>query len=672
MSYRQPLPNRPVSLDADSYLEPFLPQLKQRQKKIAEFEQRLLDKAESLIDFASAHNYYGLHRSATGWIFREWAPNATAMWLVGDFSNWQRDERWQLQRLPDSADWEIRLPADSLDHGMHYALDIAWKGGHGRRIPAYANYVVQDSETLLFSAVIWQPKERFSFSAPRPSRPKQLFIYEAHVGMAQEKGGIGNFNEFRENILPRIAESGYNTIQLMAIMSHPYYASFGYHVANFFSIASRFGTPDEFKALVDAAHAMGLRVIIDLVHSHAVKNEVEGLGCFDGTVHQYFHSGERGRHHAWDSLCFNYSKPEVVHFLLSNCRFWLEEYNLDGFRFDGITSMLYHHHGLNHTFTGYQDYFDSSVDEEALYYLTLSNKLIHQLRTDAVTIAEDVSGMVGLAAPVSEGGCGFDYRLAMGVTDYWFKLFDRPDETWPIGELWYELTNRRADEQTVSYLECHDQAIVGGQSAIFRLIGDAMYHAMHQAIPNLRVARGIALHKMARLATLSTAGHGYLNFIGNEFGHPEWVDFPREGNNWSYHYARRQWSLSDNPKLHYHALKLFDQAMLDLANRFQLLTAVPQLITIDDNDKLLVFERHGLIFCFNFHPTLSLTDYPIELLPGSYELLLSSDELHFSGHGRVTAPQKYSTIPTVQNNTLRHLLQIYLPCRTALVLQRCQ
>jgi 1,4-alpha-glucan branching enzyme len=670
MTNYKTLTNQRRSLTDDEWLKPFAGKIEQRRQAAITLEQRLTKSQLSLKDFAAAHLYYGLHRQVNGWVFREWAPNAESIYLVGDFSNWEQRSEYQLQRLPKSDDWEISLPLAVLRHGMHYALDIAWTGGCGRRIPAYADYVVQNSETLIFTAVVWQPETTFSFNHNRPAVPEQLLLYEAHVGMAQETEQVGSFNEFTEKILPRIAEAGYNTIQLMAIMSHPYYGSFGYHVANFFSISSRFGTPTEFKALIDAAHAQGLRVIIDLVHSHAVKNSAEGLGCFDGTIYQYFHAGDRGQHQAWDSLCFDYSKPEVLHFLLSNCRYWLEEYNIDGFRFDGITSMLYLHHGINHTFSGYQDYFGNDVDEDALAYLTLANKLIHQIEPTAITVAEDVSGLAGLAAPIAEGGCGFDYRLAMGVTDYWFKLFDRPDESWTMSELWHELTNRRADEQTISYLECHDQAIVGGQSAIFRLIGAAIYDAMHIDVHNLQVERGIALHKLCRLATLATAGHGYLNFIGNEFGHPEWVDFPREGNNWSYKYAKRQWALSDDPQLHYHALKLFDQAIIKLAVKYNLLLAMPQLLNIDENNKILCFERASLIFCYNFHPTHSPADYQFEVLPGEYQLILDSDQPIFSGHGRVTMPQSYFTQPIEAGGNCLNMLQLYLPCRTVLVLKR--
>ena len=513
----------------------------------------LSDKSGSrLSDIADSHNYFGLHFKNNEWVFREWAPNAESIWLIGNMTAWQRKKNFELQKRGNEGLWELHLPADALAHGDYYRLYMAWPGGGGDRIPVYARRVVQDPETLIFNAQVWhRPDYQWQYDRP-DKQGGQTLIYEAHVGMAQEEGRVGSFSEFTEKVIPRIAASGYNVLQLMAVQEHPYYGSFGYHVSNFFAVSSRFGTPEELKHLIDTAHGTGLSVIMDLVHSHAVNNEVEGLSRFDGTRYQYFHDDPRGMHHAWDSRCFDYGKLPVLRFLLSNCRFWLEEYRFDGFRFDGITSMLYLDHGLEKAFTSYDDYFNSNVDEDALTYLALANTVIHEVRPDAVTIAEDISGMPGLAVPLSGGGCGFDFRLAMGVPDFWIKLTkEYRDEDWPMGTLWHELNNRRAGEGSINYAESHDQALVGDKTLMFRLADAAMYDQMHVNDTSLVIDRAMALHKMIRLITLATAGHGYLNFIGNEFGHPEWIDFPRAGNGWSYHHARRQWSLVDNPDLKY-------------------------------------------------------------------------------------------------------------------------
>ena len=655
-------------LNSDFLLKSYKKILKHRIASIHAKETVLTQGKMSLGEFANGHEYFGLHFRNNEWIFREWAPHASAIGLIGNMTDWQEKKKFALDRINAEGVWQIRLPSDSLSHGDLYRLHIRWPGGEGDRLPVYARRVVQDPNTLIFNAQVWHPASPYQWQCTDfycPSIP--LFIYEAHVGMAQEDAKIGTFREFTAKALPRIAASGYNTIQLMAIQEHPYYGSFGYQVSNFFAASSRFGTPDDLKALIDAAHSSGLMVIMDLVHSHAVSNEVEGLSRFDGTLYQYFHEGSRGFHSAWDSRCFNYENPQVLHFLLSNCRFWIDEYRFDGFRFDGVTSMLYLHHGLEKAFTSYDDYFDASVDEDALTYLALANKVIHDIRPDAITIAEDISGMPGLAVPIADGGFGFDYRFAMGVPDNWIRLTkDTSDETWHMGHLWHELTNRRWGEKTISYAESHDQALVGDQTLIFRLIGADMYDSMQLSHENIRVDRGVALHNLIRFITLATAGNGYLNFMGNEFGHPEWIDFPRAGNAWSYHYARRQWHLVDDSSLKYQFLARFDKDMLDLAQQFRLLEfPQPNLLFEHNTDKVIVFERAGLLFAFNFHPTRSHFAYRFDAPPGKYTMIFHTDAPEYGGHSRLSMDQHHLTICSWK----RHFLSLYLPTRTALVLQ---
>ncbi|QTA85254.1 alpha amylase C-terminal domain-containing protein [Desulfonema magnum] len=665
-------------LDSDPLLRQYENALTRRLKRSRETEAKLTQGKMSLGEFASGHEYFGLHFRNNEWIFREWVPNATSVCLIGDMNRWKPKKAFDLERISKEGVWERRFPSGMLRHGNLYKLLIRWQGGEGERIPAYARRVVQDPLTKIFSAQIWNPPSPYK----RKTDPASTFklqlssftplIYEAHVGMAQEEGRVGSYREFTEHIIPRIVRAGYNAIQLMAIQEHPYYGSFGYHVANFFAASSRFGTPDELKELIDTAHNAGLLVLMDIVHSHAVNNEVEGLSRFDGTLYQYFHDGERGLHRAWDSRCFDYGKVEVLHFLLSNCRFWLDEYGFDGFRFDGITSMLYLHHGLGTDFRFYDQYFDGNVDEDALAYLTLANKLIHELRPGTVTIAEDISGMPGLAFPNSGGGIGFDYRFAMGGPDLWPRLLEKtPDEHWHIGEIWRELTNRRKDEKTISYTESHDQAIVGDKTIITWLMDADMYEHMRAEDDNLRVNRGIALHKLIRFITLATADAGYLNFMGNEFGHPEWIDFPREGNGWSYHYARRQWHLADDPALKYQFLARFDREMIKLAKRFRLLEfPAPHLLYEHEDHKILIFERDSLLFAFNFHPSLSRADYCFEVPRGKYRMIFNSDAQEYGGCGRLVSDQEHSTFFNTLRGKKRHMLSLYLPTRTVLVLER--
>jgi 1,4-alpha-glucan branching enzyme len=657
----------PLLVRNDAWLKPFAKHIAQRKTRLEQKELHLVG-STSLPDFATGYLYFGMHRTTNGWVFREWAPNATAVYLIGDFSGWQQVQDYALHSLPNGV-WEIELPEDKLRHGTLYRLLICWKGGQGERIPSYANRSVQDEKTKIFSAQVWNPVEPYAWKAASPQQFAEPLIYESHVGMATEEYRVGTFAEYRDKIIPYIKQSGYNTVQLMAIQEHPYYGSFGYHVSNFFAVSSRFGTPDEFKSLVDAAHEQGLRVIMDLVHSHSVKNTAEGLNLFDGTPGQYFYSDDRRNHPAWDSLCFDYGKDQVLHFLLSNCKYWLEEYRVDGFRFDGVTSMLYTHHGLQRNFTEYGMYFDGSENVDATTYLMLVNKLIHQVKPQAISIAEEMSGMPGIATPIDDGGIGFDYRLAMGTPDYWIKTIkEKKDDEWNVGDIYYELTRKRADEQTIGYVESHDQALVGDKTVFFRLADKDIYGKMAVEDRSLVIDRGIALHKMIRLITLSTSGNGYLCFMGNEFGHPEWIDFPRAGNNWSYQYARRQWSLLYNNGLKFRFLADFDKAMLNLATENKLFEHEPELLLADPRHQILALRRSGLVFVFNFHPVQSCTDFGIPTGRGKFRIALDTDAGRFAGFDRINDNMEYFTGSILADRPMENTyLKVYIPARCALV-----
>ncbi|MDR0699741.1 MAG: alpha amylase C-terminal domain-containing protein [Tannerella sp.] len=657
----------------DPWLEPYGSAIEGRRDFAVEKEKEFIQSdILSLSEFSSGYLYFGLHRRDNGWCFREWAPNATAIYMIGTFNNWQKNESYRLTKI-ESGNWEIQLPEDALHHNDLYKLLVEWNGGCGERIPAWCRRVVQDEHTKIFSAQVWHPENPYKFKNNdfKPER-SPLLIYECHIGMSSQEEKTGAYEEFRKNILPRIAYDGYNAIQIMAIQEHPYYGSFGYHVSSFFAASSRFGTPDELKCLIDDAHGMGIAVIMDIVHSHAVKNEAEGLGRFDGTVYQYFHANVRREHPAWDSLCFDYGKNEVLHFLLSNCKFWLEEYRFDGFRFDGVTSMLYYSHGLGENFTNYGDYYNGRQDGDAIAYLTLANKLIHEVNPHAVTIAEEVSGMPGLASKFEDGGYGFDYRMAMNIPDFWIKtLKEKRDEDWSPSAIWWETTNRRKDENTISYAESHDQALVGDKTIIFRLMDADMYWHMQADDHNFNVERGMALHKMIRLVTASTINGGYLNFMGNEFGHPEWIDFPREGNGWSYKYARRQWNLFDDPNLKYHFLGNFDREMLKVicsVKNFQA-TAI-QKVWDNDKDQILAYMRNDLVFVFNFNPVKSFTGYGFLVPEGKYKVALNTDDKRFGGNGLNDDSVDYFTqYDKLYEKDNKGWLKLYLPARSAIVLK---
>ena len=673
------LSGRLAIVEQDDWLKPVEGAMTERYAHFCRRLSGIERTAGSLVDYANGYLYFGFQYDPVrrGWWFREWLPGAIDVYLFGDFNGWQRTEL-PLRKGAEGV-WSIFLPDESfagrLVHGSRVKILVHGRNGWLERIPAYIRRVVQDEQSKDFSGQLWAPAEPFDWNGDRfdISSLGSLYIYECHVGMSQEKEGVGTYAEFAGTVLPRIKEDGYNVVQLMAVAEHPYYGSFGYHVSNFFAPSSRFGTPEDLKALIKRAHELGLAVVMDLVQAHYVKNINEGLNELDGTDHHYSLPGPAGEQPYWDSKLFDYGKPEVEHFLLSNVKYWLDEFHFDGYRFDGVTSMIYTHHGYTE-FDSRDKYF-TDVNGDALAYLTLANKLVHDFRPGAVTIAEDVSGMPGMCAPVPDGGVGFDYRLGMAVPDFWIKLLKEvPDEEWNIWEMWHMMVDRLGTVKTVAYCESHDQALVGDKTLAFRLMDKQMYTDMNRSAENLVIDRGMALHKLIRLFTISLAGDAYLNFMGNEFGHPEWIDFPREGNGWSYAHARRQWSLSTNGFLRYSFLGEFDKAMIGLMRRYGVLASgFAYNHLMDEMNKTIVYSHRGdLLFVFNWHPQRSIPGYEVPVpAPGRYRIVLSSDAKRFGGYGRIDESVNAFSFPrTHADGSVGHYIKVYNLSRAALVLKK--
>ena len=620
-------------LDIDPYLRPHIADINLRMLNYERMKTRLLgEEQSSLSAYANGHLFFGFHKTETGWVYREWAPAAKSLHIFGDFNGWNRLSH-PLKSI-DAGIWEIEVEGEA-PHESKVRIILTNDNEVFERIPLYAKRAVQNPANMSYDGQIWLPPEEFVWTDQefKPNKKEPVFIYETHVGMSGEKEGVTSYNEFTDVLLPRIKKLGYNTVQLMAIMEHPYYGSFGYQVSNFFAVSSRFGTPEELKRLINTAHDLGISVLLDLIHSHAAGNEIEGIARFDGTEYQFFHTGPRGVHPQWDSKLFNYGNPGVIHFLLSNLKYWLEEYHFDGFRFDGITSMLYMDHALGGIFDHYGMYFSMNTDTDAVTYLQLASELCKEVKPTCVLVAEDMSGMPGMCLPIKDGGIGFDYRLGMGLPDFWIGyLKKRRDEDWDMGSLWYELTQRRPMEKVIGYAESHDQALVGDKTIIFWLADKEMYWHMNKDSENLQIDRAMALHKMIRLITCSCGGEGYLNFMGNEFGHPEWIDFPRAGNDNSYKHARRQWSLADNSFLRYESLQAFDIEMVKLIKKNKLCLLPSELIYHHEDGKILIYRKGKYVFCFNFHPVNDFESVIHTLDNENWTLVLHSSWPEFGGH----------------------------------------
>ena len=654
-------------MEYNPQLQPFSGDIDLRMRLYEQTKARLLPDGGTLDGFANAHEYFGIHHVDGGWVYREWAPSAYQLYLTGDFNGWNWTSH-PMTKLGDGV-WVLTLPGDdALWEGCKVKTVVDANMERTLHIPLYARRVIQEPHSITWCAEVVDDRKEFPWTDKDFQAEKSLYIYEAHVGMAQEHGHVGTYREFADYTLPRIKEAGYNTVQLMAIMEHPYYGSFGYQVSSFFAASSWFGKPEDLKYLVNKAHEMGIRVLLDVVHSHAVKNTAEGINMFDGTEWQFFHDGDKGDHPAWGTKCFDYGKTGVIHFLLSNLKFWMTQYHFDGFRFDGVTSMLYHDHGLGTDFNSDDKYFSYNTHVEAITYLQLANELIRQVNPNAITIAEDMSGMPGMCLPIADGGIGFDYRLGMGLPDMWVRTVkERKDEFWDIFGMWCSMCMRRPGENTVAYVESHDQALVGDKTMIFRLADAAMYTDMHKDCHNDTIDRAIALHKMIRLYTIAGGGEAYLNFMGNEFGHPEWIDFPREGNGWSFHYCRRQWSLADNPELKYQYLNAFDHDMIALSKEADLFSQrMGDLRYSDPGRQIIVFYRKGLLFAFNFSPCNSYTDVKVSLPnPADYTVAFTTDDWKYGGWGQI----HHGAYPAQVDEEGASTVSLYLPARTAVVLK---
>lgn len=676
MADDQIVPHFSRFLHDDPYVKPYQTEIERRYKEFCNLKRRIEEHEGSLEKFSKGYERFGINKTYEGLTYREWAPEAKGLYLIGDFNGWSRTSHPCTKN--EFGVWELTLPykedgSSPIPHGSKVKVAVQLENGDlVDRISPWIRYSVCPDNSIVYEGVYWDPPQPYQWQHSRPKKTSGLRIYECHVGIASTEPKVASYKHFTYDVIPRIKKLGYNCIQLMAVMEHAYYACFGYQVTNFFAASSRYGTPDELKELIDVAHGNGILVLLDVVHSHAAKNVMDGLNEFDGSQTCYFHNNSRGVHTLWDSRLFDYTKWEVLRFLLSNLRWYMEFYQFDGFRFDGVTSMIYHDHGLGHGFGGdYPDYFGLGVDTESLIYLMLANDMLHTLHPDVITVAEEVSGMPGLCRPVAEGGTGFDYRLGMAAPDMWIKILKAlKDEDWHMWDIVWTLINRRHNEKTITYAESHDQALVGDKTIAFWLMDKEMYWFMSETTPFTPIIeRGLALHKMIRLVTCALGGEGYLNFIGNEFGHPEWLDFPREGNNCSYHYARRQWNLADDHLLRYKYLNEFDRAMMHLEEKYHWLESPQAYVSLHhEDDKLIVFERGTLLWVFNFHTTKSFADYRIGAgTAGKYRIALDSDAASFGGHGRLDVNCEYLVDSQPWHDRPFSLL-VYIPCRSALVL----
>lgn len=558
------------------------------------------------------------------------------------------------------------MPA--ISHGSRYRVYFNTPNGALERVPAWATYVLPDSDGNQYYAVHWEPppEDVYKWKNKRPKVPKSFRIYECHVGISGIEQKISSFNEFISKVLPHIKNAGYNAIQLIGVIEHRDYSSVGYKVTNLFAVSSRFGTPNDFKHLVDEAHGLGLLVFLDIVHSYSAADELVGLSLFDGSNDCYFHTGKRGHHKYWGTRMFKYGDVDVLHFLLSNLKWWVVEYQIDGFQFHSLSSMMYTHNGFA-TFTGeMEEYCNQYVDKDALIYLILANEMLHELHPDIITIAEDATFYPGLCEPTSQGGLGFDYWVNLSVSEMWLWLLENaPYQEWNMNKIVSVLVNnQQSHEKMLLYTENHNQSISGGRSFAEIILRKFKEQPFGSEDVTFRVS---SLHNMVKLITFSISGSAYLNFMGNEFGHPNRVEFPMPSNNYSFNFANRRWDLLLEG-VHNNLFK-FDMDMMRMDEHEQILSrGLPKVHHVNDFNMVISYIRGPLLFICNFHPEISHKMYIIGVEEaGEYKVILNTDEISYGGHGELKDDQYLQRTSNKRADGYRISLEVTLPRRSAQV-----
>ncbi|KAH9622869.1 hypothetical protein KSS87_007872 [Heliosperma pusillum] len=492
-----------------------------------------------------------------------------------------------------------------LPHGSKYRVYFNTPDGPLERVPAWATYVLPDEEGNQSCAVHWDPSPEFThkWKNNSPKAPKSLRIYECHIGISGSDPKVSSFLEFSEKVLPYIKDLGYNAIQLFGVVEHKDYFTAGYRVTNFYAVSSRYGTPEDFKRLVDEAHGLGLLVFLDIVHSYSAADEMVGLSLFDGTNDCYFHTGKRGHHKYWGTRIFKYGDVDVLQFLLSNLTWWIEQYHIDGFQFHSIPSMIYTHNGFA-TFTGdLEEYCNQYVDRDALMYLILANDILHALHPNIITIAEDATLYPGLCEPSSQGGLGFDYYVNLAAPEMWLSLLENvPDNEWSMSKIVTTLMGNKAyTNKMLLYAENHNQSISGGRSLAEILLGAEI----DSNLSTSSLLRGSSLHKG--------------------------VEFPTSNNNFSYELASRRWDLLSDQGVH-QELFHFDQDMMKLDKAGKVLSrCLPNVHHVNDDTMII----------------------------------LNSDEKKYGGQGAINTDQNLQRSIRKRIDGLQNCVQLPLPSRTA-------
>jgi 1,4-alpha-glucan branching enzyme len=568
----------------------------------------------------------GAHRirvgSTTGVHFAVWAPNATRVSVIGDFNGW--DGRVHPMRLlTPSGIWELFVP--DLPDGEKYKFEIRTREGHlleksdpfgvAFEIPPQTASVVRDISRYTWGDAAWME----SRASNREWLERPMSVYEVHLGswarVPEEGERYLRYSELVEKLVPYVQEMGFTHVEFLPVMEHPFSGSWGYQVLGFFAPTSRYGSPEEFKALVDAFHRAGIGVILDWVPGHFPKDE-HGLARFDGTALFEHADPRQGEHQDWGTLIFNYGRNEVRNFLLSNALFWLEEYHVDGLRVDAVASMLY----LDYSRTEgnwIPNRYGGRENLEAIEFLQRLNTLTHGQYPGTITAAEESTAFPGVSRPVHLGGLGFTYKWNMG----WMHDM--------LAYLEQDAVYRRWSHELVTFSMLYAHS----ENFILPLSHDEVVHGKRALLDKMP---GDAWQKYATLRTLLGFMYGHpgkkLLFMGGEFG--QW----REWN----HDRSLDWHLLEDP-----AHKALQDYVRTLNAHLRTQPALYELdvdpagfrwIDCHDHENSVVsFVRTArqsddfVVWVFNFTP-VPRGDYRLGMpAPGYYAELLNSDSALFGG-----------------------------------------
>lgn len=604
-----------------------------------------------------------IYKGTTGFYFAVWAPSAEEVCVIGSFNEWNRESHKMNVRWDGSGIWELFIP--EVKEGTLYKFFIRANGGfEAEKADPFAFY----SESAPGTASIafwrnykWNDDEWMANRAAIHPLTKPLSFYEVHLG-SWRKSGDNRFLSYIElaNQLPAYCkEMGFSHVELMPVMEHPFFGSWGYQITAYFAPSSRFGTPQEFMYLIDQLHQQEIGVILDWVPSH-FPNDAHGLYKFDGS-HLYEHPDPRkGFHPDWNSYIFNYGRNEIRSFLVSNATYWLEMFHADGLRVDAVASMLYLDYSRNHG-EWEPNEFGGRENLDAIHFLQEFNNTVHTFHPDVITIAEESTAYPGVTQPTAINGLGFDLKWMMGWMNDTLQYFSKEPvhRSYHHSQITFSLVYAFSEKFLLPL--SHDEVVYGKGSLIKKMPGDQW-----QQFANLRLLFSyMYFHPGAKLV-----------FMGGEFA---------QSNEWRHDFSLDWHLLADK---HHQGIQSIVKRLNALYREEPALyerqfgwEGFEWIDTNDHKNSVLSWVRKGtsdkddLVIVANFTPTVQ-HNYRVGVPQrGTYQEIFNSDEAEYGGSGvRNFGDQSYGdggiiSSPIPKHNRT-HSLSLSSPPLGLIVLKR--